>query len=180
MEILNRNIVQGCSIAFDESVREHVLPIPDAGFYDQNIAIVGQIYCGIHPIDKELLFYRQHDSQDIGAPPTFYNFVEMLRIGLEKEPKKSKRDFDRSVQILKRVRQMNGKETYLPIKQVHKAVMKRCEYDSNRKEVNSASIYSNSIRALIDNATKGHYSRFGYGTKGTLSLGRDLLGVIGI
>lgn len=67
-ELAKHNFVQGCTMLFDASLKDYILPIPDEWKYDYYIAVVAAMANGLYPIDDELLLYRQHNSQAIGSP----------------------------------------------------------------------------------------------------------------
>jgi glycosyltransferase involved in cell wall biosynthesis len=179
-ELLKRNYVQGTTIAFEAGLTNHLLPLPDAGLYDHHLALLGHIVAGIHPVNDSLLLYRQHTNQDRGAPPGFYSPLTQVRIGLNKEPDKSVRDAKR-MEILDEYIQEIPKESFnLAPSIVYRIIEERLTYDECRRQIHTGDSWTHSVRAYIENIRTGRYARFGYGRAGSMSIGRDLLGLFQI
>lgn len=68
-ELVHGNFVQGASALFDANFLATALPIPAVCQYDHYLAVVAAVTGGLYDVDEELLLYRQHSDQDIGADP---------------------------------------------------------------------------------------------------------------
>lgn len=68
--LLKRNLVTGTAMAFRAEHREHIVPIPKEWVHDQWIALIISISSNLTPLPIPLIAYRQHSSNQIGAPET--------------------------------------------------------------------------------------------------------------
>lgn len=87
LEILLRQwAVTGATMAFRASWRSLVLPIPDVWVHDGWIALLIGSVAPIGIVERPTLLYRQHGTQQIGAPrPTLRNLYRTARaIGPER------------------------------------------------------------------------------------------------
>lgn len=83
--LVEQNYVQGATVLFDADLREHVLPMVDDRFpHDYWMAMVAALTGTLCEIDEELLLYRQHDEQDLGAPTpaSVSKYARLLRKNL--------------------------------------------------------------------------------------------------
>ena len=60
------NCVSAHSMLFKKELLPHLTSFPEKIFFDQYIAIIASSLNGIKYIDKELVLYRQHDSNTVG------------------------------------------------------------------------------------------------------------------
>lgn len=65
--LIRRNVITGATAAFRLTLRDKVLPIPDAWMHDEWIAIIASTISHIEPVDMPLIMYRQHDKNVIGG-----------------------------------------------------------------------------------------------------------------
>lgn len=65
--LLNHNVVTGAALAFRSMLRDAFVPIPSAWVHDAWIAIMISVRHPIDFVDRCLLDYRQHPSQQIGG-----------------------------------------------------------------------------------------------------------------
>jgi len=68
-ELLRFNVVTGMTMMFHASLVPLVLPIPDIWVPDEWIALLASACGEIRPVDRPLVIYRQHLSQQIGGAP---------------------------------------------------------------------------------------------------------------
>lgn len=179
-DLLKRNFVQGTTIMFNSNLRDRLLPIPDVGFYDHSLAILGHVIGGLYPINDTLLKYRQHGEQDRGAPPGFQSFLNQLQLGIKKEPQKSIRDEEQIQEIFDRVQEMSECSFTLNPPLVYKLMGERLAYDKSRRYIHTSEQLLQSTKKFGENLKAQRYPKFGYGPAGTLSMGRDLLGIVSV
>jgi glycosyltransferase involved in cell wall biosynthesis len=68
--VVKRNIVTGSTMAFRTKYRENIVPIPKEWVHDYWITLIISMSSKIIPLPATLIAYRQHRSQQIGAPGT--------------------------------------------------------------------------------------------------------------
>jgi glycosyltransferase involved in cell wall biosynthesis len=73
--VIKRNIVTGTAMAFRAKYRENILPIPKEWEHDYWITLIISMSAKLIPIPSTLIAYRQHDSNQIGAPQTRFNKI---------------------------------------------------------------------------------------------------------
>jgi glycosyltransferase involved in cell wall biosynthesis len=74
--LLVQNVVTGCTIMINKSLRELVLPIPaEAIMHDWWMALVASAFGEIGHIDQPTMLYRQHEANEIGAKKWSLPFV---------------------------------------------------------------------------------------------------------
>ena len=69
--LIQRPLVTGATMAFRSKFRDLVLPIPEdiSLIHDAWIALMISLVASLDPIDRPLVKYRQHATQQIGASP---------------------------------------------------------------------------------------------------------------
>lgn len=65
--LLRRNLATGATMALRHELLERALPIPPGWVHDEWLALVAALSGGLRFEDQELIDYRQHESNDIGA-----------------------------------------------------------------------------------------------------------------
>jgi glycosyltransferase involved in cell wall biosynthesis len=73
--VVRRNIVTGTAMAFRTKYRENIVPIPKEWVHDYWITLIVSMSSKLIPLPIPLIAYRQHDSQQIGAPGTRLNKI---------------------------------------------------------------------------------------------------------
>ena len=68
--LLARNVVCGATLAFRSSLRDVLLPIPDTGLHDMWLSTLLCAVTEVAVVDEPLVRYRQHDTNQVGAPAT--------------------------------------------------------------------------------------------------------------
>lgn len=69
--LLRRNIIAGATLAIHASWKDAVLPMPDRVVHDEWITLVMAAYGALRFIPESLIRYRQHGSNQLGAPSLF-------------------------------------------------------------------------------------------------------------
>lgn len=67
IELVRRNVVQGATACLSSQLISEITPIPSMWSHDYYIALIATLRGGIYDIDEELLRYRQHEKQVLGA-----------------------------------------------------------------------------------------------------------------
>lgn len=65
--LLKTNYATGATIAFKKSLLDVFFPLPDIWVHDHYLAFVCSISKKIYPIKSKLIYYRQHNNQQIGT-----------------------------------------------------------------------------------------------------------------
>lgn len=65
--LLKENVVTGATMAFDASFKDILLPIPDVWVHDAWIALLLSFKSDLKMVEKPLIKYRQHVTQQIGV-----------------------------------------------------------------------------------------------------------------
>lgn len=78
--VLNQYLVTGCTMAFRSEFRKYGLPIPPSWFHDAWISFMSSCLGEMKPLPLSLVFYRQHQSNQIGGLKRnlFFRFKESL------------------------------------------------------------------------------------------------------
>jgi glycosyltransferase involved in cell wall biosynthesis len=96
--LIFRNFVTGCTSMFKKELLEKALPIPEgAGSHDWWFALVASKLNGIKYLDKQLVLYRQHGMNDIGAKES-PGFLEKMK---EVKTKFQKKAFEKEIRNLR-------------------------------------------------------------------------------
>jgi glycosyltransferase involved in cell wall biosynthesis len=66
--LLTRNFVTGATMAFRAEYRQNIVPIPKEWVHDYWIALIISISSDLAALPTPLIAYRQHSSNQIGAP----------------------------------------------------------------------------------------------------------------
>ena len=68
LEVLLKHVtVTGATLTIRSSLRQRALPIPTGWMHDAWVAVIAAASGGLRAIPAALIFYRQHDSNEIGA-----------------------------------------------------------------------------------------------------------------
>jgi glycosyltransferase involved in cell wall biosynthesis len=87
-DVLRRyNVITGATMAFDSKFLSLILPMPGGikPIHDGWIAMAISAVSRVEFIDEPLIKYRQHTSQQIGAPLKREPFVEKLKASLQRD-----------------------------------------------------------------------------------------------
>ena len=70
------NTVTGCSVLFNRAAAEKAFPMPSGvQYHDRWLALVCAWFGHIHSVDQPMLFYRQHENNEVGAGLANYGHV---------------------------------------------------------------------------------------------------------
>jgi hypothetical protein len=79
-ELLHRNVVTGATVMIRRSLADVAAPFPPLWVHDEWLAVVGAAASDIGLVDEQLILYRQHSANQIGAKrPTVRDKIRMLR-----------------------------------------------------------------------------------------------------
>lgn len=80
--LLRRNVVTGATVLFRRSLLDHALPFPASWVHDEWLAIIAAITGRVDVVPAQLIEYRQHGGNQIGArKPTLADKVGRVTIG---------------------------------------------------------------------------------------------------
>jgi len=66
--LLQQNVVSGCATTVSKALLRAALPIPDEAYmHDWWIVLFASAFGEIHKLDREYVYYRQHEKNTIGA-----------------------------------------------------------------------------------------------------------------
>jgi glycosyltransferase involved in cell wall biosynthesis len=173
--VYGTNFIQGATMMLDSELKEYILPIPETWQYDYYIALVASIVGGIHDIDEELLLYRQHEDQDLGAPKRTFlaNALYSLRefdYSYIRDRAEGWVELSEQVQSIPESNLLIDKDVALSI------VNTRAGYESHRATArNPNETYPNRLRAVFENYQSDSYTQFG---AGILSACRDIASLV--
>lgn len=71
--LLKRNVVTGAAMAFKAQLKPLILPIAKYEVHDTWICLIAAFFTKIKYLDKKLIYYRQHSSQQIGAKASSFS-----------------------------------------------------------------------------------------------------------
>jgi len=77
--LLSQNVVTGCTVIARDDLKRFALPFPKQAFiHDWWLALAAAVNGEISYIDNALVNYRQHQSNEIGALSSTYNFKKTI------------------------------------------------------------------------------------------------------
>lgn len=65
--LLRRNLVTGATVMVRSELLQVALPVPEGWVHDEWLALVAALHQGVAFVDEELIDYRQHGANQIGA-----------------------------------------------------------------------------------------------------------------
>ncbi|MCC5464151.1 glycosyltransferase family 2 protein [Pelosinus baikalensis] len=77
--LLPRNIVTGATMAFKKEALEHIYPFSLTCLHDDWMAFIMTAFYPVMPLNEKLIYYRHHDSQQIGINLKPQNLLVKLR-----------------------------------------------------------------------------------------------------
>jgi hypothetical protein len=108
IQLIHRNLVTGCSMLFDAELAKRYPIIPDAiEFHDHWFALLAAFHGGVYPIDKPLLAYRQHETNQVGVSPFIETSQLLKRISLSQITCKAIANWEKALK-LKKALEENG------------------------------------------------------------------------
>jgi glycosyltransferase involved in cell wall biosynthesis len=162
--LLRRNLATGATTAFRRSLLDVALPFPSEWLHDEWLAIIASAVGRVDVLEAALIEYRQHGRNQIGAGRM--GWTGKLRKAISSRGDSHARRALKAKILLARLGSLGGK--------VDAATMEKCQLKLAHEEFRAALPSRRIARCLpvLREASKGNYSRFGYGAQGML---RDLL-----
>lgn len=177
--LVEQNFVQGATVLFDADLREHVLPLVDDSFpHDYWMAMVAALTGTLYEIDEELLLYRQHGKQDIGAPShtDFFDYMELLKQTLTNPPEvrreEMQRWFERWDFLYQRMAQLDRESLQYNLDWALSLVDERREFYHHRTAMFDVKSRRQRTSWVIDDVKNCRYRRY-HG--GRLAAAKDLV-----
>ena len=160
---LRRNLVTGATTIFRRSLLAYAAPIPIQWLHDEWLAIIAAAVGEVDVLEEELIDYRQHGGNQIGARrDTFLRKVQMALAsrGYTHHTRTVKAEL-----LLARLLQIGNQVSADMINDVHRKV----EHQRFRSELPANRLAR--VIPVMREALTGRYGRFGRGTRGVV---RDL------
>lgn len=88
------NFVTGATVAFKRELLRHSIPIPQEWIHDAWLALVAVTVGEIRGVDNNLILYRQHENNAIGAKKLYKHIINRLFIKRKKLSDIIKNRFD--------------------------------------------------------------------------------------
>ena len=161
--LARRTIVTGAATMIRRPLFDAARPFPAGWVHDEWLAIVASALCGLDVIDEQLIDYRQHGSNEIGAA-TLSVFGKFRRM-LEPRSERNRRLLERSESLAERFAMM----PQIP-RGYAAAVTAKLEHEMMRSALPIARLLR--LVPVIREFKTGRYSRFGRGVADAV---RDLL-----
>lgn len=169
-ELARRNVVQGATCCFRSELVPKITPIPKKWPHDHYIAIKASLFGDLHDIDEELLYYRQHDEQVVGARSDLREWLlQSLRTSaVEYEAEAKKWEILRQELNL-----LDAKELDVDLDTLKDIIDQRIDYEKSRGTIRDNRVsFLNRLHLIIRNIKRGRYHIYGNGYQ---SLLRDFL-----
>lgn len=161
-ELTKRNFINGCTIMFDASSRDDVLPIPDLWEHDYYIALILAAREEIEEITEPLNRYRYHENQNSSQGTR--SLVTRLRRGLSSgiPPKNFQSQAMKWRLLHQQFEGMDQSELMVEKTDLLDLINARCRYEAARSRIyeSNYSTYSG-LQALLENLNEGRYRKFG-------------------
>jgi glycosyltransferase involved in cell wall biosynthesis len=160
--LLGRNTVTGATAVFRRGLLEIALPFPDEWVHDEWLAILAAATGGLDFLDDQLVDYRQHGSNEIGA--TRIGLAGRFRRLREPRSARNNRLLGRAQALVDRL-DGAGVDTALT-----RLAEEKLEHETIRNSL-PASHWAR-LRPVLREASAGGYTRYGRGAQDVL---RDLV-----
>lgn len=162
--LLGRNLVTGATVVFRRSLLDTAAPFPSHWVHDEWLAALAAAAGGVRMLDSELIDYRQHGGNQIGAGRP--SLSEKVGRVAEARTARNARLLARATELVDRLQALDSL--------VGAAVLAGAEGKLSHETVRSA-LPASRIRRVIPIAGElfgGGYRRYG---RGIIDAGRDLL-----
>jgi glycosyltransferase involved in cell wall biosynthesis len=162
--LIRRNVVTGATSVFRRELVEMALPIPNGWIHDEWLGIIAAILGRVAIVPGQLVDYRQHGSNQIGAEQL------TMRVALSKlrQPRaeRNRNLFVRAQALTDRLHDIGGRvdQRYFRI------AWEKVEYERYRLALPAARLKR--IVPVLISVMNGKYRRFGLGSQDAL---RDLV-----
>lgn len=161
-ELLRRNVVTGATVLVTRDLIERSTPFPTAWVHDEWLAMVASVRGGIALVERPLLDYRQHASNQIGVSRLSLR-GRFARLG-ESRTDRNARLFDRAAQLADRLPRLTDDE------RVAAAVREKLAHEQARQALPASRVRR--LKPVLRGWRSGGYRRFGLGAQDAL---RDLV-----
>lgn len=160
---VRRNLATGATVLFRRALLHDALPFPSEWLHDEWLATLAAATGGVQLLDEQLIDYRQHGANQIGArKPTL-----RYRIGRMLEPRG-----ERYVTLAARASVLVERLEHLGAPAVVIAVAReRAAFDRVRAQLPASRVRR--IPIVLREYRAGHYAALS--SQGTLDVARDLL-----
>jgi len=156
--LLRRNLLTGATMAMRRALLEHTVPFPAAWVHDEWIAVVASTRGRIRLLDDQLIDYRQHGANQIGAQKL--SFAGKLRRLREPRANRNARLLARAEALVERL----DAEPYLALASAKLA------HERRRSALPSS--YLHRVGPVLKALRAGDYEAYG---RGRLDAVRDLV-----
>ncbi|TQL48637.1 glycosyltransferase involved in cell wall biosynthesis [Homoserinimonas aerilata] len=161
--LVRRNLVTGATVMFRRELLEHALPFPSEWVHDEWLAIVAAAVGGVRLDDAEIIDYRQHGGNQIGAQKPTLRY----RIGRMLEPRG-----DRYTRLAARAGALAGRIDALPTSNHNRQLAHdRARFDELRATLPASRPAR--LRTVVHEWRAGSYAALS--SQGNLDVVRDLL-----
>jgi hypothetical protein len=162
--LLGRNLVTGATVVFRGHLLDIASPFGSAWVHDEWLAALAATTGGVRMLDAELIDYRQHGGNEIGAARLSLSG----KVGRVTEPRAA-----RNARLLERARQFSDRLEHLGAAvapDVRAAAAAKVAHEVLRSGLPASRIRR--LPAVTGELLRGGYSRYG---RGTLDAARDLV-----
>ena len=157
--LLRRNVVTGATVMFRRSLLEAALPFPSSWVHDEWLAIIAAITGRVDFLPLQLIEYRQHGGNQIGArKPTLRD-----KIGRVTESRTA-----RNARLSARAQALVDRGGYPP--EIATLVAQKAAHEQRRQRYPAARLLR--LGPVLRTALSGDYGRYG---RGRYDVVRDLL-----
>lgn len=160
--LIRRNVITGATAAFRMTLRDKVLPIPDALIHDAWIAIVAAAASQIEPVDVPLILYRQHEKNVIGGRRQ--NFLEKIAQARQIEPESFDAEILQASELFRPeiYRQLQAMTASMAAPKILHEIQNKIKHLNARKAVFYCGLLSR-IRIVIGELVALRYHRYSRG-----------------
>lgn len=160
---LRRNLVTGATAMFRRSLLADAAPIPVEWLHDEWLAIVAAAVGEVDALEEELIDYRQHGGNQIGASRD--TFLRKVQMALASRGQIHHRRAIKAELLLARLLQIGDRVAAATIDDLRSKV----EHQRFRSQLPASRLAR--VLPVLREASTGRYERFGRGTRGVV---RDL------
>ncbi|SCK37817.1 Glycosyltransferase involved in cell wall bisynthesis [Variovorax sp. HW608] len=160
---LRRNLVTGATTVFRRSLLEHAVPFPKEWIHDEWLAIVASSIGRVDVLEQELIEYRQHGGNQIGARRD--SFMGKVRKALASRGDTHVKRALKAEQLLDRLLSLGGLVSPDTIQKLRD----KLEHQRFRAALPPSRLAR--CVPVLREAMTGRYNKFGRGTRGVV---RDL------
>ena len=161
--LIRRNLVTGATVVVRRTLVEDAAPFSQAWVHDEWLAIIGASLGMVRLIPEQLIDYRQHGSNQIGAiKPTLRHKLTKLR---EPREERNANLVERAVVLEHKLAQFADRVPYSKLR----GVRKKLAHERFRLSLPRVRLLR--VIPVLGRALVGEYSRYG---RGTIDVLRDL------